>query len=262
MKYNTTLPDDSVNFSSEHPLALAFKLTISLLLFAALAYFLLGFIINYAVDTITPTQEKKLESMLSIDMNLTQKDNPYLSTIADKLSECAHLPYDIKIHIIDENQANAFAAPGGNIYVTQGMIKQVKNENELAFIIGHEFGHFKNKDHLRTMGYKLVLSMFGMLIGNDFGMAANNILHLGDAKYSQKAELEADEFGLDVMNCAYGSVTDATKIFERMDDGDEWKYFMATHPGFSTRVSKMKEKILNDGMDTHKKAIPLGNIAL
>ena len=262
MKYNSSLPDDSVNVSSEHPLSLALKLTLSLLLFAGIAYVLLGFTIDYAVDTITPAQEKKLESMLSIDMNLTKENDPYLSTIANKLSKCAHLPYDINIHIIDEKQANAFAAAGGNIYVTEGMIEKVKNENELAFIIGHEFGHFKNKDHLRTMGYKLVLSMFGILIGNDFGMAANNILHLGDAKYSQKAELEADQFGLDVMNCAYGSVTDATKVFERMNDGDEWKYFMSTHPGFTTRVSKMKEKILKDGMDTSKKVIPLGKIAL
>lgn len=257
MKYNSSLPDDSVNLTNEHPLSLAFKLTFSLVLFAGIAYVLLGFIINYTVDSITPEQEKKLESMLSIDMNLSQKDDPYLSSIAAKLGKCANLPYDISIHIIDDSKANAFAAPGGNIYVTKGMLKEVKNENELAFIVGHEFGHFKNKDHLRTLGYKLVLSMFGMMIGNDFGMAANNILHLGDAKYSQNAELEADEFGLDVMHCAYGSVTDATKIFERMDEGDEWKYFMATHPGFVKRVTKMKEKIVKDGMDTGKNVLPL-----
>ena len=260
MKYHTNLPDDRINVTDEHPLSLALKLTFSLALFAGIAYILLGFIIDYTVDTITPAQEKKLESMLSIDMNISQNDDPYLTTIASKLGECANLPYDISIHIMDEPKANAFAAPGGNIYVTKGMLKEVKNENELAFIIGHEFGHFKNKDHLRILGYKLVLSIFGMMLGNDFGMAATNILHLGDAKYSQNAELEADEFGLEVMQCAYGSVTDATKMFERMDEGDEWKYFMATHPGFSKRVSKMKEKIINDGLDTRKKAIQLKKI--
>lgn len=257
MKYNSTLPDDSVNISHENPLVLGLKLTLSLLLFAGVAYVLLGFVINYTVDHITPEQEKKLEEMLAIDMNLSEKDNPYLNKITTKLTKCAHLPYDIGIHIIDESEPNAFAAPGGNIYITKGMVNKVESENELAFIIGHELGHFKNKDHLRTMGYKLVLSILGMFIGSDYGAAANTTLNLGDAKYSQTAELEADAYGLDVMHCAYGSVTDATKMFEKMDDGDEWKYFMATHPGFQKRVTRMKEKIAKDGMNISKKVIPL-----
>jgi len=260
MKYNSTLPDDSVNVSQEHPLALGLKLTLSLLLLAGVAYVLLGYAINYAVDNISPEQEKKLEEMFSIDMNISEKDNPYLTKITKKLTACAHLPYDIGINIIDESEPNAFAAPGGNIYITKGMLKKAESENELAFILGHELGHFKNKDHLRTLGYKLVLSMFGMFLGSDYGAAANTTLNLGDARYSQTAELEADAYGLDVMSCAYGSVTDATKMFERMDEGDEWKYFMATHPGFQKRVTKMKEKIIKDKLDITKKVIPLEKI--
>ena len=260
MKYNTSLPDESVNLAAEHPLKTGLKLTFSLLLLAALAYLLLGVAIDYAVTKITPEQEKKLEEMLSIDMNLSATQNPYLTKITDKLSTCAHLPYAIHIHTMEESQPNAFAAPGGNIYITSGMLKKVESENELAFIIGHEFGHFKNKDHLRTLGYKLILSMVGMLIGSDYGAAANTTLNLGDAKYSQKAELEADAYGLEVLNCAYGSVTDATRMFEKMDDGEEWKYFTATHPGFKQRVAKMKEKILHEKFDTSQKVIPLGKI--
>jgi len=260
MKYNTALPDDSVNLDTEHPLKTALKLTVSLLFLAAIAYFFLGFAIDYAVAKVTPEQEKKLEEMMAFDMNISSKEDPYLTNITNKLSHCAALPYNIKIHAIDESQPNAFAAPGGNIYITKGMLKKVESENELAFIIGHELGHFKNKDHLRTLGYKLILSMLGMLIGSDYGAAANSTLNLGDAKYSQKAELEADAYGLEVMNCAYGSVTDATKMFEKMDDGKEWKYFMATHPGFKERVKKMKEKILHDGFNTSKKVLPLQKI--
>jgi len=260
MKYNTGLPDDSVNHATEHPLKTGLKLTLSLLLIAGITYLLLGLAIDYTVSKITPEQEQKLEKMLAIDLNLSAEENPYLTKVTDKLSACAHLPYSIKIHAMDESQPNAFAAPGGNIYITKGMLKKVESENELAFIIGHELGHFKNKDHLRTLGYKLILSMFGMLIGSDYGVVANTTLNLGDAKYSQKAELEADAYGLEVMNCAYGSVTDATKMFEKMDDGEEWKYFTATHPGFKERVTKMKEKILHDGLNTTKMVLPLEKI--
>ena len=100
----------------------------------------------------------------------------------------------------------------------------------------------------------------GILLGSDYGTVASTTLSIGSTKYSQKAEYAADIFGLEVMNCAYGSVTDATKMFERMDEGDEWKYFIATHPGFKSRVEKMKEKIARDGMDTSRAVVPLGKI--
>jgi len=257
MKYTSNLPDDMVNISNEHPLSVGLKLTLSLLFLAGVAYLILGFAIDYAVDNISPTQEKKLEELLSIDMNLSNEGSTYLSKVTNKLSKCANLPYDIGIHILNEAEPNAFAAPGGNIYITKGMLEKADSENELAFIIGHELGHFKHKDHLRTLGYKLILSMFGILIGKDYGVVANTTLNLGDARYSQKAELEADIYGLEVMNCAYGSVTNATKIFEKMDDNKEWQYFMATHPGFKKRIMKMKEKSIKDGFDTHKTVIPL-----
>jgi Zn-dependent protease with chaperone function len=262
MKYTPKLPDDSVNVSSEHPLNTALKLTFSLALFAGIAYILMGFIINYAVDSITPEQEKKLEKLLSSDLNISDSDHPYLVKVTKKLTQCAHLPYDIHIKIMQEDALNAFAAPGGIIYITKGMAQKVASENELAFIIGHELGHFKHKDHLRMLGYKLIFSMVGMFLGSDYGAAASTTLNIGSAKYSQSAELEADAYGLEVMHCAYGNVTDATKMFEKMDDGEEWKYFTATHPGFEKRILQMKDKIRKENMNNTQKVIPLEKISL
>ncbi len=260
MKYSATLPDDNVNISHERPLLVGLKLVLSLALLAGVAYLILGFMMNLLVSSISPENEKRLMEFISVDANLSQSQSPYLSSITQKLAICADIPYDTKIYIMETPELNAFAMPGGIIYITRGMIKKLGSENELAFIIGHELGHFKNKDHLKMLGHRLVFGVIGVLLGSNYGVVASTTLGIGNAKYSQSAEYAADIFGLEVMNCAYGSVTDATAMFERMDEGDEWKHFIATHPGFKARVETMKEKIAKDGMDTSKAVVSLGKI--
>ncbi len=260
MKYNSGLPDESVNYSSENPLKTALKLTLSLALISGILYLLLTTIVDYTVSKITPEQELKLEKIFSINLDLDKTSNPYLQKVAKKLTVCAKLPYKITIHTINDMRPNAFAVPGGSIYITKGMLKKIESENELAFIIGHELGHFKNKDHLRSLGYKLVLMTISTLLGGNDNIVTNNMLTISDIKYSQKAELQADAFGLEVMNCAYGSVTNATRIFEKMDNGKEWLYFLATHPSFKVRIKKMKEKIAHDRLNNDAKVVPLGKI--
>jgi len=260
MKYTATLPDDSVNVSKKNPLVEGLKLTLSLALLAGLIYVIFGYMMSMLVSSISPEYEKKLMEFISVDANISQSDSKYLNAVTRKLKKCADIPYDIRTHIMEDSEPNAFAMPGGAIYITRGMIAKLKSENELAFIIGHELGHFKNKDHLRMLGHRLLFGVVGILLGSNYGAVASTTLGIGSAKYSQRAEYAADIFGLEVMSCAYGSVTDATKMFERMDEGDEWKHFIATHPGFKSRVEKMKEKIARDDMDTSGEVVPLGKI--
>jgi Zn-dependent protease with chaperone function len=62
-----------------------------------------------------------------------------------------------KIHIIPDPRINAMALPGGNIVVFSALIKETGSENELAFVLAHELGHFANRDHLRGLGRRLLL---------------------------------------------------------------------------------------------------------
>jgi predicted Zn-dependent protease len=260
MQYTPNLPDDTVNVSAKNPLSTALKLTVSLALLAVVGYFLIGAVINVAVDSITPQQEQKLASMLSVDMVLSESNSSYLKKVTQKLTACAALPYDIHVAVMEDEELNAFAVPGGMIYITSGILKKMQSENELAFIIGHELGHFKHKDHLRALGSRMVLGVVSLMLGSDYGIASSMALGIGSAKYSQSAELAADAFGLEVMNCAYGSVTDATKMFEKMDEGDAWRYFIATHPAFDERVKQMRELIELKGYHETQERVPLKSL--
>jgi Zn-dependent protease with chaperone function len=143
------------------------------------------------------------------------------------------------------------------IFVTTAMMQALQSENELAFILGHEFGHFKHKDHLRRLGYGLILSTVAMMLGDTGSLGVNSVLDFGNASYSRAAEEAADLYGLDAMQCAYGSVTDATAYFERMAKTAKWQGFMADHPGFTERIAAMRARIADAGMDTTIPAMPL-----
>lgn len=258
MKYTPKLPDEEVNHPGGNLLLDALKLMISLAIIVTVVYGALLLGVDYAVSHLSAAQEKKLMEYAKVDFNMEKaKESLYLQKITDRLSACAKLPYSIKTYILEEEGVNAFALPGGKIMVTRGMLKRLKNENELAFIIGHEMGHFKHRDHLKGLGKSLLLGLFSMLLADNYGSVFSATLQVTDAKYSQSQELDADRFGLDTMACAYGSVKDASALFARMDKGKRWKYFLASHPAFSERVEKMKNYIREKGYSDKGKPLPL-----
>ena len=258
MKYTPKLPDESVNNPRENLLLAALKLMISLAVIVTAVYVTMLFAVDYTVEHLSPENEKKLMQYASVDFDMNKTvESRYLQQVTEKFARCARLPYQVKTYILEEDGVNAFALPGGKIMVTRGMLNRVKNENELASVIGHELGHFKHRDHLKGLGKSLVLGVLSMLVADNYGTAFTTTLQVTDAKYSQSQELAADLFGIDMMACAYGNVKDAETLFARMDKGDAWKYFLASHPGFHERVEKMRTYIEKKGYRRGGEAIPL-----
>ncbi len=248
MKYQHKLPDASVNVSKKNVLLETGKLLFVLFVIGVVFYFLLNRSLDYVVEHISPQQEKKLTSMMDFSSQMADETNStYLQELTDKLTPCANLPYPIKTYLLDTDERNAFAMPGGKIYITKGMLKEIQNENELVNVIGHELGHFKHKDHLKGLGNSLVLAFMSLFLENHYGFMFDSSLKLSQAKYSQGAEFNADMFGLEVMSCGYGNVASATTLFERMNDGKKWAYFLESHPDFTSRIEKMKAEIKSKG---------------
>jgi len=257
VKYRAGLPDEHVNLPRQNVLLQALKLSVSLAVIAAIGFGVLSLAMNAAVTYITPEQERVLMHKISSDLNLTGTENAELDRVASKLAACTSLPYEVKAYLITSDVPNAFAVPGGQIFVSTALMKAIKSENELAFILGHEFGHFKHKDHLRRLGYGLILSMVAMMLGDTSSFGLSSAIDFGNASYSRSAEKAADLYGLEAMQCAYGSVTGATAYFEEMAKTAKWNSFMADHPGFKERIAAMRAKIADAGMDTSKPAVPL-----
>lgn len=258
MKYNSSnLPDSMVNRPKSNMFLQALKFIASIAVIFFLFYVLLILSLNFIVDNISYSQEQKLSQMLSFDIEEEIVKNDYLQEITDNLLLCADLEYPLTTYIIEQKEPNAFALPGGKIYITRGMLKLLRNENELATIIGHEIGHFKHKDHLKGFGNSLILGVLSSFLGDGYGKLFQTSLLLSNAKFSQSAEYNADIFAIDIMACSYKSVNSTTTLFERMDDSKTWEYFLESHPNFGSRIKGMKERIAYEGYPRSDKIVSL-----
>jgi Zn-dependent protease with chaperone function len=118
--------------------------------------------------------------------------------LVGKLQAVAALPFPLRAAVIRVPSANAFALPGGRVYVFEGLIDQAGSPDELAGVIAHEIGHVAHRDGVRAIIQGAGLSfVFGMLLG-DFGgggaavIAVRTVLQ---SSYSRETEAAADAYG-------------------------------------------------------------------
>lgn len=165
-------------------------------------------------------------------------------------------PFDYQFYIINSPEVNAFAVPGGKVFLHSGLILLVENEDELAGVIAHEIGHVVAR-HIAKRGEKakkVTLAALGAILAGIFlgGQAASAIATTTVAasetallKYSREDEEEADYLGLKFMNQAgydrWGMVTMLKKM-RRMQgpaSGDPPAYLM-THPALEERSADLE----------------------
>src|SRR5687767_15014909 len=120
-------------------------------------------------------------------------------------------PFDYRFFVVEDNQLNAFAVPGGSIYVFSGLIERAKTTDELAGVMGHEIVHVKARHMARSSGPDAisVLSLLGMVLlarsGNGAqaaGMVGQAVAATRLAAYSRQLEMEADTLGARYMTAA------------------------------------------------------------
>ena len=120
-------------------------------------------------------------------------------------------PFDYRFFVVDENQLNAFAVPGGSIYVFAGLIERAKSTDELAGVLGHEIVHIKARHMARSSGPDAisVLSLLGMVLlartgsgAQAAGIVGQAVAATRQAAYSRQLEMEADTLGARYMAAA------------------------------------------------------------
>ncbi len=141
----------------------------------------------------------------------------------------AKVPFTIKV--IDSDEVNAFALPGGYFYVNKGLILAADNEAELAGVMSHEIGHVAARHAMENQG-KLSALNYGMLAGIIFGGGiASTVLQnaggltqaLAFFKFSRGAEEEADNLGVQYMYAAGYDPTAMSTMFEKLSSKNKKK---------------------------------------
>jgi len=250
MRFVAKQPQEGINVSATHPLVEASALIVGLTAIFAGFVVLLVFLVEVALYFVSVEDEASLfEDWLPNDLiTVAHTDDRLQETqrLVDQLARhWPESPYPFRVEIDESEDANAMALPGGLIIVTTGLLDQVESENELAFVLGHELGHFRNRDHLRALGRGVVLSIFVTAVtGGDVAGIGINIADLTLRSFGRKQETAADEFGLGIVYAEYGHVNEAWRLFERwksMDDAQaELLTYLSTHPDTRNRIDDLK----------------------
>ncbi|MEM6447610.1 MAG: M48 family metallopeptidase [Cyanobacteria bacterium P01_D01_bin.123] len=155
---------------------------------------------------------------------------------------------DYRILYVDDDTVNAAAIPGDRVIIYRGLLAEAESENELMMVLGHELGHFVNRDHLRGITRQFALQTASAIVFGDASGLATIGASIGEtlasAQFSQSQELQADTVGLDLLHAHYGHAGGATAFFDRLSESPAANLaFLASHPVPKRRVRALKNLI-------------------
>lgn len=154
--------------------------------------------------------------------------------------------------VLDTDGVNAFAAPGGFVHITRGALALMKNEAELAGVLGHEIIHVTEKHTIRAiqkskavqMGASETLSGSSALMEKAVTATYDNIVERG---FGRAEENESDEMGVALANktgyAPNGLVTFLTTLKDRNKDSKEKRGLFASHPEMQDRLDRITKQI-------------------
>ena len=167
-------------------------------------------------------------------------------------SDAKQTPYQYDFHLLyDPNVVNAFALPGGQVFITQALFNQLETEDQLAGIFGHEVGHVVARHGAeRIAKQELTQGLTGaaVIASGDYNtaQAAQMIAGMVNMKYGRDQELESDDLGVRFMlQAGYDpeALVGVMEILEKASGGQRQPEFMSTHPSPENRVQKIREAI-------------------
>lgn len=181
----------------------------------------------------------------------------YLQGMVEEILESGEVAYREefawKVFIIKNDEVlNAFATPGGYIFVYTGLIKYLEQEADLAGVLGHEIAHADLRHGTRQMqkayGLNFVLSL---LVGGEDGnvlaeIAAQLAGNLAGLKFSREYEEEADARSVDYLSRTSYPCNAVASFFEKMEGEEEQEgympAFLSTHPQPENRIRKILDR--------------------
>lgn len=171
-----------------------------------------------------------------------------VAKMAKMIRGSAELPFEPRIKVIRHKMKNAFALPGGTIYLMQGLIDAAKSSEGVAGVLAHEMGHVKSRDSIRKIaessGRSFILSLLlGDVTGSTVVIFAGEAL-LG-AAYSRDIEKNADNFAIARLNEANISAESMIELFKSFDKNADKKErnLFSSHPLTRERIEHLRDKV-------------------
>jgi len=183
----------------------------------------------------------------------------YVRSVGEGVSRSTTLPdLPYQFAVLNSKVVNAFALPGGPVYVTRGLLEKLATEGELAAVLGHEMGHVNARHGAqqvsRQVGVQVIMEVIGAAAGRtetggtwqQAASLAKVVGALVDLKYSRDMESQSDRLGLDYLAAsgyAPGEMVRLLQIFVSLSEGGGQSEWLSTHPNPENRVQTVQAQI-------------------
>ena len=167
-------------------------------------------------------------------------------------SVAAKTPYKFQFHVLaDPQTVNAFALPGGPVFITRALLSRLGNEAQLAGVLGHEVGHVVARHSSEQIAKsQLAQGLIGAVgvatSDQQAAQAAAFVAQMAQMKYGRQDELQADALGVDLMSSAGydpSTLVDVMEILAKASGGSRQPEFFSTHPDPGNRAEKIRQQI-------------------
>ena len=233
------------------------------ILLGSVFYFGIGWVVEWTLPHISAEREQRWFSSFRTGESETEitedekSQRNHAASILAKLTQHPEVPaIDFQLVVIEDKNPNAYAIPGGTIAVTTGLLDVVgDDEVALAFVLGHELGHFTQRDHLRGFGRAIGRGLVWMFIfGGNGGidLISERTQQLLDLGHSRHQESGADQWGMRLVLAVYDTDQGSDQLFRWLAARDQtpaWFQFTSTHPAPADRIDKLRvyARELSDG---------------
>ena len=227
------------------------------LLLAVVGFYFWGlpFIADKVAGAMPQSADEYLGKQLYSQVMGAAKENKQLSPYVRGLYRQLQVnsTYNMHVAVIDDENPNAFALPGGYLVVHHSILKRMQQPEELAALLGHETGHVQMRHTTRDLFRSLSSYLFISFIFGDISGITAVIMQNADVlkrlEYSRHLEREADEFSFRVLQQSrinpQGLVLLFTHLKEEQgaENSNGTQEFLSTHPAFDARITAMKSMI-------------------
>jgi predicted Zn-dependent protease len=175
----------------------------------------------------------------------------YVNEVGQKMARVCQQP-DISYHYtaVEDKMANALALPGGYVFITRGLLVELKTEAQLAAVLGHETGHVVARDTMAAISRQIGMAALvaAVHVSGAEGRAAGGadfVAAFLSLQYSRDDEKDADMSGLSYMTQAGydpNAMVETMQILQDLQTVHPIEFF-STHPNPESRISYLKEKI-------------------
>jgi Zn-dependent protease with chaperone function len=221
---------------------------------------MIWFGLPYAADRLAPLVPEALERRIGVAADGQIKvmfgggktcDGPAghaaFLTMMQKLSTAAGIDAPVRADVLNTPVPNAFALPGGKVYLFNGLLAKAENADEIAGVLAHELGHVSHRDNTRNMIHSGGTSfLIGLLFGDVTGSGALIFASrsLITASYSRDAEQRADDFSIDVMHRLGRPTKPMGDLIFRItgNQGDKSLSILANHPLTENRLKHLTDE--------------------